>query len=570
LLIGEKAMIRREFINTVSMAAFSSLICGCNLRTKNTRPNILLIMSDDMGYSDIGCFGGEINTPNIDKLANKGIRFTQFYNTSRCCPTRASLLTGLYPHQTGIGFMTDEWSVEFGEGYARDLNKKCITIAEALKPAGYRNYAIGKWHVAHDFKPNGPKHNWPLQRGFDKFYGTIIGANSYYDPGTLTRDNQAISPFADKEYQPETYYYTNAISDHAVRYINEHSKEGNDDPFFMYVAYTTAHWPMQALEKDIVKYKGHYDAGYEKIREARVRKMMHLGLIDPKWKVSDIYGDWEHAEYKEFEIRNMEVYAAMIDCMDQGIGRIYEALKQNNKFDNTLIIFLQDNGGCHEDPCTWNKTPDKMFPPIPKDVVIQDMIPKQTRKGKPVLSRYDLLSGPEETYVGYRQAWANVSNTPFRMYKHWVHEGGISTPLIVHWPNGIPVKVQGRMERQPGHIIDIMATCVELAEAEYPNVKNENHIYPLEGVSLVPLIFNKNIKRNKPIFFEHEGNRAIRDGKWKLVADGPHGEWELYDMENDRTEMNNLAENNPEIVNELAQEWENWAIRTKVKPWPWK
>ena len=563
-------MNRRETIKTLSIAALSTLAGRCKLGMKKSKPNIIVIMSDDMGYSDIGCFGAEINTPNIDRLADNGIRFTQFYNTARCCPTRASLLTGLYPHQTGIGYMTDEWSVEFGEGYARDLNKKCITIAEALKPAGYRNYAIGKWHVAHQFKPDGPKHNWPLQRGFDKFYGTIIGAGSFYDPGTLTRDNKAISPFADKEYQPETYYYTDAISDHAVRYINEHAKEGNDDPFFMYVAYTTAHWPMQALEKDIAKYKGHYDAGYEKIRDTRVRKMTQLGLIDPKWKISDIYGNWEKAEHKNFEIRNMEVYAAMIDNMDQGIGRICEALKQNNEFDNTLIIYLQDNGGCAEDPCTWNHTPDIIFPPIPKDAVIQDMIPKQTREGKPVLSRYDILSGPEEVYVGYRQAWANVSNTPFRKYKHWVHEGGISTPLIAHWPAGIPANARGRLEHQAGHLIDIMATCIELAEADYPDKKDGNGIHPLEGVSLVTAFFNRELNRNKPIYFEHEGNRAIRDGKWKLVAEGPKGKWELYDMENDRTEMKNLAKTHPELVSKLSQEWEKWAIKTKVKPWPWK
>jgi len=424
----------------------------------------------------------------------------------------------------------------------------------------------GKWHLVFDkyMEADSPKNNWPLQRGYDRYYGGLAGDGGYYKPRALVRDNTRI------EAPDENYYYTDAISDHAVRYINEHSKEGNGDPFFMYVAYTAAHWPMQALEKDMAKYKGKYDGGYEKVRNARVSRMKELGLIDPKWKVSDIYGDWEKAEGKKFEIRNMEVYAAMIDCMDQGIGRICEALKQNNKFDNTVIIFLQDNGGCHEDPCTWNKTPDKTYPPIPKDAVIQDMIPKQTREGKPVLSRYDLLSGPEETYVGYLQAWANVSNTPFRMYKHWVHEGGISTPLIIHWPNGIPANAQGRLENQPGHVIDIMATCVELAETEYPDMKDENPVYALEGVSLVPLFFNKNTIRKKPIYFEHEGNRAVRDGKWKLVADGPHGAWELYDMDNDRTEMNNLAGNNPGIVNELAQKWENWAVRTRVKPWPWK
>ncbi|MFP6752670.1 MAG: sulfatase-like hydrolase/transferase, partial [Pirellulaceae bacterium] len=312
---------------------------------QDDRPNIILIMSDDMGYSDIGCYGGEIQTPNLDQLAADGVRFTQFYNTGRCCPTRGALLSGLYSHQSGIGWMMTDRGYD---GYRGDLNRNCVTIAEAMRPAGYRTYMAGKWHVTKYIQPQGPKDNWPTQRGFDRFYGTITGAGSFFDPGTLTRDNTMISPFVDKEYQPEEYYYTDAISDHAVRYVNDHAGDHADKPFFMYVSYTAAHWPMHALPRDIAKYKGRYDNGYGPTREARQKKMKQLGLIDSRLEMAPQVGDWEKVEQKEWEVACMEVYAAMIDNMDQGIGRIVEALEKNGQLDNTLIMFFQDNGGCQE------------------------------------------------------------------------------------------------------------------------------------------------------------------------------------------------------------------------------
>src|ERR1051325_2208200 len=280
------------------------------------KPNIVIILSDDMGWSDLGCFGGEINTPNLDALAHDGLRFTQFYNTARCCPTRASLLTGLYSHQAGIGHMTDAFSKKVGDAYAGDLSKRAVTIAEALKPAGYGTYAVGKWHVAKDIMPEGPKHNWPLQRGFDRFYGTIVGAGSYYDPGTLTRDNSAISPLADPDYKLARYYYTDAITDHAVRFVSDHQRARAGQPFFLYVAYTAAHWPMHATESDIAKYKGKYDLGYDAVRHARFERAKKLGLIDPNWQLSPTFGDWSNVANKQWEARCMETYAAMIDCMD--------------------------------------------------------------------------------------------------------------------------------------------------------------------------------------------------------------------------------------------------------------
>lgn len=530
------------------------------------RPNIIVILSDDMGFSDIGCYGGEIRTPVLDRLARGGLRFTQFYNTARCCPTRASLITGLYPHQAGVGWMmTDRGH----DGYRGDLNRRSVTIAEVLKGAGYATYMTGKWHVTKHTAPEGPKHNWPLQRGFDRFYGTITGAGSFFDPSTLTRDNTQISPLADPEYRPERYYYTDAISDNAVRYIADHRARSPDRPFFLYVTFTAAHWPMHALPEDIARYRGVYDAGYAAIRMARLGRLRELGLIDPSWDLSPRAGDWEDASNKEWEARCMEVYAAMVDRMDQGIGRIVRQLEKESIFDQTLVFFLQDNGGCAEGLGRRprggiTEMPEKpTLSPMAKETLQRDMIPKQTRDGYPFVMGPGVMPGPDGTYIAYGKAWANVSNTPFREYKHWVHEGGISTPLIVSWPDG--VQRRGELERQPGHLIDIMATCVDVAGAEYPVHRGDEAIQPMEGRSLVPAFAGRAIDR-EAIYFEHESNRAIRAGKWKLVAKGDTGPWELYDMERDRTEMHDLAARHPERVRELAARWQSWAERANVLP----
>ena len=355
---------------------------------ENARPNIIYIMSDDMGYSDIGCYGSEIDTPNLNSLAENGLRYTQFYNTARCCPTRASLLTGLYPHQAGIGHMMNDRGYD---GYRGDLNRNCVTIAEALKPAGYRTYISGKWHVTKQIRPQSKadKHNWPLQRGFDRFYGTIHGAGSFFDPNTLTRDNRYVSPVSDPEYGAEKrangeYYYTDAIADHAVRFIREHHYDTGDKPFFMYVSFTAAHWPMHALEKDIEKYKGKYDAGYDAIRAARYEKMVSLGVIDADaTTVFPIPENSKETEFWEWDKRNMEVYAAMVDNMDQGIGRITEALRETGQYENTLICFFQDNGGCAENYGRGGKKQERSetptLPELDDDYLQPDMQPKQTR-----------------------------------------------------------------------------------------------------------------------------------------------------------------------------------------------
>ncbi|MFN7734844.1 MAG: arylsulfatase [Pirellula sp.] len=530
-----------------------------------SRPNFVVILSDDMGFSDLGCYGGEIQTPNLDALAANGLRFTQFYNTARCCPTRASLLTGLYPHQSGVGHMMEDKGVP---GYRGNLNTSCKTLAEMLKPAGYRSYATGKWHVTRHTSADGPKHNWPCQRGFDRYYGTIHGAGSFFDPSSLVRDNRMISPFADPEYTPDKYYYTDAISDHAVGFIQEHHKEEPNRPFLLYIAYTAAHWPMHALPEDISKYDGIYDTGYEPIRRARYEKAISLGLIDPSDPLPPGVGNWDVVDNKEWESACMEVYAAMVDRMDQGIGKVIKELKSTGCFENTVVMYMQDNGGCAEGTGrTGNKNhpnilrPDAPTLPAmkPTDFAASGSTPSQTRDGYPVRMGPKVMPGGEDTYVAYGQGWANVSNTPLREYKHWVHEGGISTPLIVHWPQGISQR--GELRRQPSHLIDIAATLVELGKANYPA-----DAIPLEGKSLVPAFSDRAIER-EAIYWEHEGNRAVRRGDWKLVAKHK-GPWELYDLSKDRTERQDLASRNPEIVAELTKLYEAYAARTSVAPWP--
>ncbi len=540
------------------------------------RPNIVVLLADDVGFSDIGCYGGEIHTPNLDALAAGGVRFTQFYNTSRCCPSRACLLTGLYPHQTGMGDMTGPPSPTISDGYVGDLNERCVTIAQVLKTAGYGTYAVGKWHVTNqDGLHATNKRNWPIHRGFDRYYGTIIGAGSFFDPGMLCRDDTPISPFADREYQPpagQPYYYTNAIGDQACRFIREHHREHAEQPLFMYVAFTSAHWPMQALPEDIAKYKGVYDVGYEPIRRTRFEREKKFGLIDPAWDLSPQYGEWEKVKDKVWEARCMEVYAAMLDRMDQNIGRIVSTLREQDQLDNTLILYLQDNGGNWErigrDVKNNPKRADQpSLKPLPPDHIQTDMFPKQTRDGWPVLQGRSVLPGPADTYITYGQAWGNVSNTPFREYKHWVHEGGISTPLIAHWPNGIGRN--GELEKQPGHLIDVMATCADLAGAKYPKQVDGHDILPMEGVNLLPAFQGKPLPE-RSIFWEHEGNRAMRLGNWKLVAKEASGRWELYDVSKDRTEMHDLADHKSQRVGEMVEAWETWAKRCHVVPWPWK
>ena len=533
------------------------------------RPNIVVILSDDVGFTDIGCFGGEIPTPNLDMLARGGVRLTRFYNTARCCPTRASLLTGLYPHQAGMGHMTGNDHGGNQPGYMGDLSKDCKTIAEVLAPAGYRNYAVGKWHVCNSITQAGPKHNWPLNRGFHSFYGMVSGGGSYFDPWTLCRDNNLISPFNDPDYKPSTYYLTDAITEHAVRDIATHRAGHADKPFFLYVSYTAAHWPLHALPEDIARHKGRYKDGYEAISKARLERASKMGIIDPSQKPAPLPIKWDSVANKEREESCMEVYAAMVDRMDQGVGRIVNSLREHGVLDNTLVMYLQDNGACAEDT-GQRKVPLRVdgprpakpsFRPRPPEALPGALIPIQTRDGYPVRQGPSVMPGTSDTYLGYGKGWAAVSNTPFREYKHWVHEGGISTPLIAHWPAGISSK--GELRKTPGHLIDIMATCVDVSGARYPASAP-----PMEGKSLIPAFTGKGLSE-RPLFWEHEGNRAVSLGDWKAVAKGPGGEWEMYNLGTDRVESRDLAKEQPERLRSLVRQWEAYAKRANVLPWVW-
>lgn len=512
------------------------------------KPNIILILNDDMGYSDLGCYGGEVHTPNLDGLAAGGLRYTQFYNTARCCPSRASLLTGLHPHQADVGHMMGDDGID---GYLGDLSPNTVTIAEALKLGGYATYMSGKWHVTRHV--DSQKHNWPVQRGFDDYYGIITGAANYYQPRTLTRNNERI------EAEGDDYFLTDAISDEAVRQIREHALNGKDEPFFQYVAYTAPHWPLHAHAKDIAKYRGRFDSGWDVLREQRLDRMIEMGIIHENWKLSERDASvcpWEEEEHKEWQARRMEVYAAQVDRMDQGIGWILHALRETDQWANTLVVFLADNGGCAEelgDCQDWIATGHEQVGTL------------KTRDGRDVRfgNRPDIVPGGEDTYASYGVPWANVSNTPFRYYKHWVHEGGISTPFIVHWPAGI--NAQGELRHQPAQLPDVMAMFLDVAGVDYPGAYNGKAIKPLEGFSMVPT-FTDQLHRREVLYWEHEGNEAVRKGKWKLVCRYP-GKWELYDMETDRTELHDVSGAHPEILQELSGLYSAWAKRCEVTPW---
>ena len=529
------------------------------------RPNIVVILSDDMGFSDLGCYGSEIRTPHLDALAAGGVRFSRFTNGARCCPTRAALLTGLYAHQAGVGHMTEDRGYD---GYRGTLNRQSVTIAEALRPGGYRAYMAGKWHLTGSMGPRGNRASWPVGRGFEKFYGTIAGAGSFFDPGSLVRGETMISAFADPEYHPGSYYYTDAIADNAVGFLRQHRAETPDKPFFLYAAFTAAHWPMHAPESAIAPYKGKYDGGYGSIRAARLARMKAMGLVAPDAELSAPAGDWDRVENKAWEARCQEVYAAMITTMDEGIGRIVAQLRESGQLDNTLILFLQDNGGCAETVGRVERNvpnPATLRPMSPDQLQPRTAPPMQTRDGRPVRTGPGVMPGPADTFIAYGRGWANVSNTPFREYKHFTHEGGISTPLIAHWPAGIRAGRAGAIERQPGHLIDVMATCVDLAGATYPTERDGQAIKPLAGVSLRPAFDGEPIRRGRPLFWEHEGNRAVLDGDSKLVAkeDQP---WELYDVGTDRSEQHDLAGSQPDRVKALAAAWDAWAARSDDLP----
>lgn len=530
-------MKKNNFYSGFGMARYWSLIAlsafQLNSYGKNpqSKPNIVLIMADDMGYSDIGCYGSEISTPNIDWLANNGLRFRNFYNNAKCCPTRASLLTGLYNHEAGMGNMVTKADVEYQEGpYQGFLNQNCVTIAEVIRSAGYSTYMSGKWHVGER------EEHWPLHRGFDKYFGLISGACSYFEipkeppVRQMAYGNESWTPPA------KGFYMTDAITDSAVAFLKSHVSAKKENPFFMYVAYTAPHWPLHALDEDIKKYEGTYTKGWDSVRVERYKKMLSLGIINEKYKLSECtpgIPTWRDVKEKDLWIRRMQVYAAMIDRMDQGIGRVIGTLKKLNKLENTLIIFLSDNGGSSENVSSHN-------PAEP-----------------------GILIGEKGSGESYREPWANVSDTPFRYYKNWMYEGGIITPLIVYWPKVL--KGKGDLTSQIGHVIDIMPTFMEVAGAKYPEQFNGNSTKPLRGMSLVSAFKGNAIERSNPIFWEHSGGKAMRQGSWKLVKKNNRN-WELFNLETDPTELHNLSEKQSDRLKNMIASFEVWAKEVGVKP----
>ena len=522
------------------------------------RPNIIVILADDMGFSDIGCFGSEIRTPNLDRMAGKGVRFTQMYNCARCCPTRASLLTGLYPHQAGVGHMVGDHGV--GPAYQGYLRTDCVTIGEVLRESGYRTCYAGKWHAAPGLpvtgdpadEPGSDRNPYPLSRGFDRFYGTLAGCGSFFYPHGLMEQDQRITADSDG------FYYTDAISENACKMIAEAAAA--DTPFFLHVCYTAPHWPLQARPEDVERYRGVYRKGWDYFRTARLAELRRQGILDSDWDISPRDADsrdfsQDSESRQEWEALRMAVYAAQVDSMDQGIGRILEALRSAGVEDNTLVMFLSDNGGCAE---FLNEDGDgKSWPSVYRHTA---------RPGEvcTVGNIEGLEPGPATTFMSYDLPWANLSNTPFRLYKHWVHEGGIASPCIVQWPKGAQA---GAITHRPCHVMDIMATCIDLAGGDYPTTYNGQAITPLEGESFVPLLHGRQVERDQPIYWEHEGNCAMRDGDWKLVRKYP-GEWELYNMIDDRTELHDLAGREPARQQRMVARYDDWAQRCGVLAWP--
>jgi arylsulfatase len=517
----------------------------CNaseIKVEENRPNIVLILADDLGYSDIGCYGGEIQTPSLDALANKGVRFTSFYNCARCCPTRASLLTGKYAQQVGLA------------KNGNTLYRNAATIAEVLKENGYHTGMAGKWHLSRTkpLKDNNeqllwlshqqdsslfaPLESYPCNRGFEEHWGCIWGVVNFFDPFSLVHNEEEIKDI------PEDFYMTDFITEKSIDLIEQFSKD--EKPFFLYIAHTAPHWPLHALPEDIAKYKGVYDEGWDVLRKKRYQRALELGIIEEKTaKLSNNESGkkWKKCKEKDWEAKHMEAHAAMVDRMDQGIGKVIETLKSIGEYENTIIFFLADNGA----------SPERGYKPGFDR-------PGQTREGEEIIyphQKYD-RPGSEKTWGYLGDAWAGAINSPFRYWKKESFEGGNCTPLIVHWPAGLKGK-ENSINRGVGHVMDIMPTCMGLADAKYPEIVNGLETTIPVGRSLIPLLKNEIRSTHDTLFWEHAGGRAVRVGDWKISA-LPRSEWELFNLADDRTETNNLADKYPEKVEEMEILWQKW------------
>ncbi|MBI4890994.1 MAG: arylsulfatase [Acidobacteria bacterium] len=531
---------RRQFLQTLPAAAAADAAAA-------KRPNIILLLADDLGYSDPGCYGGEIETPNLNRLAKGGTRFTQLYNSARCCPSRAALLTGRHPHAVGMGNMVGGQARADYPGYAGQVPKSTTFLPAVMREAGYSTLMAGKWHLG---QPG------PVDRGFEEFYGMVHGFDSFWNSAKYTRlpAGRPVVPWK------EPFYSTDAITDHALNFLNT-ARQSKDKPWFLYLAYNAPHFPLHAPKDLIDKYQQVYEQGWDVIREKRFERMRRLGLIDPRWKmsprsivgpnrVSDINGwadkqnpawDTIPADRRKDLARRMAVFAAMVDRMDQNIGRVLADLETKGELDNTLILFCADNGACAEwDPWGFDGSSG------PNNVLHTG-------------AALDGMGQPG-TYHSYGSGWANTCNTPWRLYKHYTHEGGISTPTIVHWPAGQKAK-PGGVNHQPWHFIDVLPTLASVAGAKAP--------VETAGTNMAPMLQGRKVQRG-PLFWEHEGSRAVRDGKWKITAVYPKGQWELYDIEADRTEQTNLAARDPDRVKRMAAQWDVWAKENHAVPWIWK
>jgi len=490
-------------------------------------PNIVLVVSDDMGYSDPGCYGGEIDTPQLDALAKQGLRFTNYYVNNMCYPTRASLMTGLYPK-----------SVLGKEGsYANKLSSLSVTLPEALKKAGYTTLMSGKWHLS----SHTDTANMPHNRGFDHYYGSVEGTVDYFSPAYLQLDGE------DRQFEWQDnpdYYYTDRLTDKALEFL-----QNTEGPFFLYLAYNAAHWPLHALQEDIDRYKGRFSKGWDQLRNERYSRMLDMGLIDPQWRLSDrnpVVPAWQDVTDKEWQERRMEVYAAQVTRMDRNIARVVDYLKQTGQFENTLLMYHHDNGGCHVEYETdrtgsWTKpftTDGKKTPIVPGNIS-------------------GIMPGPQSVFQSYGHGWANLSNTPFRNYKQYDHEGGTRSPLIVSWPNAIPDNRKGSLIRQVCHAVDLLPTLLEVAGLDPIDQKPVS----LEGVSLYRNLLGEESDLPRTLYWQHNKGRAVRQGDWKLVSEDKGSTWELYNLSKDGTELDDLSEEMPERLAELKQMHDAWMKR---------
>lgn len=513
---------------------FAAVLAGLQqTQAQSKKPNIILIVVDDMGYGDLGSYGSEIHTPNLDKLASQGLRLKEFYNNAICAPTRASILTGQDQHKAGIGYFDQNLGLPAYQGY---LNKESLTLAEVLKAGGYSTLMSGKWHVGNDST------SWPNQRGFDHFFGIIGGAANYFNTGYMPLVGAKYPVIIEEDNKrwhkaDDSYYITDEIGDHATKFLDEQNK--TKKPFFLYLTFNAPHWPLQALPEDIAKYKGRYNIGWDSLRKERLARQVQLGLRDPGQPVAVRDAEvpnWDNLTYDEQQLwkSKMEVYAAMVDRMDQNVGKVLEKLKELKKDDNTLIVFISDNGAPAEDVAHGKVHAARNIGPV----------------------------GTSGSFESQGKNWSFVSNSPLRSFKGALYEGGMSSPLIAWFPGKIKANT---IERGTAHLIDLAPTFYEVAGAKYPTAYNGIKINPLIGKSLTGLFFKgEELNRDKPLFWELWGNRAIREGKWKLVSVFPVNQWELYDMDNDRGETNNLAAKNPDVVYKLSLEYLQWVNANNV------